>query len=285
MRTVNVSLGLAVGVSRGNRSTRYAAAWLEQIGVDVVDPGAAAGEVGIIAGGEPVAPDRPTVTLWDFQVGRAGTGYLASAASGVSWVIGLPGQPPLALGGEIPEKWCGLLGATMALATLLADGSRRRQPIHVDVSAAEILRSFADQNSGNHDEIAAGWRRNGRLAVEHGGIYPQGFYPCADGYVGVVARSRKDWHAILTAIGNPPWSRAEQMRDPFALSADDSVVEPLFRAELLKLERDALLERAIECGATIAPVYDIDEIATRDLVRRDIDFGGPMPLPFEFIPW
>lgn len=285
MRTVNVLSGLAVGVSPANRSTRYAAAWLEQIGADVVDPGADDREVGIVAGGEEVAPDRPTVRLWDFHVEQAGTGYLASAASGVSWVIGLPGQPPLALDGEVPEKWCGLLGATMALAALLADNSRRRQPMHVDVSAAEILRSFADQNSGNHDEIAAGWRRNGRLAVEHGGIYPQGFYPCADGYVGVVARSKKDWHAILAAIGNPLWSRAEEMRDPFALSTNDSAVDLLFRAELLKLERDALLERAIECGATIAPVYDVDEIATRDLVRRDIDFGGRMPLPFEFIPW
>lgn len=285
MRTVNVSPGLTVGVSRGNRSTRYAAAWLQQIGVDVVDLGVADREVDIIAGGEVPADGRPTVSLWDFQVDRAGTGYLASAVGGVSWVIGLPGQPPLALDGEVPEKWCGLLGATMALATLLADDSRRRQPVRIDVSAAEILRSFADQNSGNHDEIAAGWRRNGRLAVEHGGIYPQGFYPCADGYVGVVARSRKDWHAILAAIGNPAWSRAEEMQDPFALSTDDSVVEPLFRAELLTLERDALLERAIEFGATIAPVYDVDEIATRDLVRRDIDFAGPMPLPFDFIPW
>lgn len=279
MRRFDFPEPVRVGVSRGNRSTAYAAGWLERLGVAVVAVGD--GEVDIVAGGEEPSQGGPTVILWDHQVGRLGTGHQASAASGVSWVIGLPGRPPVSLAAEIPEKWCGLMGATMALAELIEPRGRVRR---FEVSAADILRSFAEQNASNHVEIENGWRRNGRLAVEHGGIYPQGFYPCADGFVGVVARSKKDWSAVLEAIGDPPWSRDETMRDPFALAGDDSQVDPLLRQTLLGISRDELLERAIETGATIAPVYTLEEIPSRDLVRADVDFAD-MPLPFDLIPW
>jgi crotonobetainyl-CoA:carnitine CoA-transferase CaiB-like acyl-CoA transferase len=280
MRRFDFARPVTVGVSRGNRSTAYAARWLERIGVEVVEVGS--GEAEIVAGGEEPGGDVPGVVLWDHQVGRGGTGHQASAASGVSWVIGLPGRPPVPLAAEIPEKWCGLMGATMALAELIEPGGR----IHrFEISAADILRSFAEQNASNHVEIDGGWRRNGRLAVEHGGIYPQGFYPCADGYVGVVARSKRDWGAVLEAIGDPPWSRDEAMRDPFALALDDSVVDPLLRATLAGITRDDLLERAIETGATIAPVYTLAEIPSRNLVRDDIDFAADIPLPFDLVPW
>lgn len=279
MRRFEFPQPVRVGVGAGNRSTAYAAGWLRQAGVEVVAAGA--GEVDVLAGGAEPGGETSSVVLWDHQVGRPGTGHQASAASGVSWVIGLPGRPPVSLAAEIPEKWCGLMGATLALAELIAP---RPRPRRFEVSAADVLRSFAEQNASNHVEIEGGWRRNGRLAVEHGGIYPQGFYRCADGYVGVVARSRKDWAAILAAIGEPAWAEDERMRDPFALAADDAEVDPLLRETLLGIGRDELLERAIETGATIAPVYTLEEIPTRDLVRADLDFAD-VPLPFDLQPW
>jgi crotonobetainyl-CoA:carnitine CoA-transferase CaiB-like acyl-CoA transferase len=280
MRKLDFASPVRVGVSSGNRSTLYAARWLERIGVEVVAVGA--GEADVVAGGEEPTDGIPGVILWDYQVDRPGTGHQASAVSGVSWVIGLPGRPPVSLAAEIPEKWCGLLGATAALAELVEPAGRTHQ---FEISAADILRAFAEQNASNHVEIEGGWQRNGRLAVEHGGIYPQGFYPCADGYVGVVARSKRDWSAVLEALGDPEWSQSEEMRDPFALAVDDSVVDPLLRETLCGIKRDELLERAIETGATIAPVYTIEEIPSRDLVRDDVDFDGDLPLPFDLIPW
>jgi crotonobetainyl-CoA:carnitine CoA-transferase CaiB-like acyl-CoA transferase len=280
MRRFAFPAPVRVAVAAGNRSTRYAGRWLQQIGVEVVAPGE--GEAEVVAGGQRGPDHLPEVVLWDYQVGRHGTGYQASAVSGVSWVIGLPGRPPIGLAAEIPEKWCGLIGATLALSSLLSRASR---PERFEVSAAEVLRAFADQNAGNHLEIAGGWSRNGRKAVEHGGIYPQGFYPCADGFVGVVARSRQDWRAIVAALGDPAWSTSEEMQDPFALAADDSVVDPLLSKSLSAITRDELLERAIETGATIAPVYRVDEISSRGLLRPDAMEPDGMALPFDIEPW
>jgi crotonobetainyl-CoA:carnitine CoA-transferase CaiB-like acyl-CoA transferase len=147
------------------------------------------------------------------------------------------------------------------------------------------LRSFADQNAGNHAEVESGWRRNGSLAVEHGGIYPQGFFPCRDGHVAMVGRSRGDWHAIRDVIGRPPWAEEERFDDPFALATDPDEADVLLTEALADFDRDELLARSIETGATLAPVYDADELDARGIVRTGF-FGedGAAGLPFEIVP-
>ena len=226
------------------------------------------------------------VRLWDFHVGRAGSGVQACAVSGVSWVIGLPGQAPLYLSSQIPEKWCGTLGASAALSYFvekLTLPGHAAPPRVFDVSAAEILRGFADQNFGNHKQIPTSWRRNGRLSPEHGGIFPQGFFKCSDGYVGVIGRSRQDWALMLSALGDPAWA-TEALRNPFQLARHSEAVEVLFEDELQKHSRDDLLKLALKFGATFAPVYSRAEIPQEALVREDFfDAGGAVGLPFEIL--
>ena len=270
----------------GNRSSAYAQAWLTKLGLEPVD--AADAGVLIVAGDEVQndafeAVEGARVVVWDFQVGRPGSGFQAAAAAGVAWAVGSPGRPPIALPAEMPEKWCGLMGATLALSVFLP-GNQSSARQRFDVSAADMLRSFADQNAGNHQEVVYGWRRNGRFAVEHGGIYPQGFFDCADGYVAIVARSRRDWGRILAAVGDPEWASEPGMDDPVALAVDPTSVNPLLEAELKRFTRDELLERALDLGATIAPVYDARELAERDgIVRASFVEEMNLPgLPFEF---
>lgn len=268
------------------------ARWLlERVGVAVIAAGSPddAPQTPLLIGGgalaEPAPADRQlTVRLWDFQVGVPGTGLLASAVSGVAWVIGLPGRAPKYLPARIPEKWCGTLAVSLALShyvECLTLAQPHAEPRAYDVSAAEILRAFADQNFGNHKQIPTSWRRNGRVSPEHGGIYPQGFFACRDGYVGVVGRSRQDWNSILAALGNPAWA-TDEMRNPFELARNSEKVDPLFTAELAKYTRHQLLELALESGATFAPVFDIHEVPHEQLVRESFFESGGVPgLPFE----
>ncbi|MFT4011152.1 MAG: CoA transferase [Nocardioidaceae bacterium] len=276
--------GPDVGIDGSSASVDYAQQWLEAVGITCSrEPGAAAA-VWIRDGDRPsgTAADQVTeIRLWDFQVGRRGTGAQASAISGVSWVLGWADEPPLVLPADLPEKWCGLFGATLALVTLLEADSGDAAVRHYDVSAADVLRAFADQNAGNHAEVVAGWRRNGRVAVEHGGIYPQGFFPCADGFVAMVGRSRKDWYAIRKAIGWPAWADDPRFEDPFAIAEDSAEVDELLTAALAGLDRDRLLEQALLYGATIAPVFSPAEARARNLVRPSYHAGSGVPFPFE----
>ncbi len=294
MRTLDFS-GLPstprVSVIGETASVFYARHWLQLIGIDVSDKDES--QVIIHSGNPAGAPslDPPAgkitrITLWDFQQGWDGNGLHAAAASGVSWVIGHEDGPPLALPLDIPEKWCGLIGANWALAALLGGSlGNTASNRNVDISSADVLRSFADQNAGNHAEVEQGWRRNGSVAVEHGGIYPQGYFPCRDGHVGIVGRSRKDWEAIRDVIGRPQWADNPRFDDPFELAANPEEVDQLLTEALQKFNRDDLLEKSIHFGATLAPVYMGEELRERGIARTGTFHDGDgANLPFEIIP-
>ncbi len=276
----------------GNRSVLHAAMSLKNVGGTLVgaESIAAAAKLdptplailvsGDTHGGDTPSEDMPTlIVLWDFEVGRPGVGAFASAVSGVSSVIGRPDAPPGVLPVHVPEQWAGLFGANLALSLkMLSQSDSAKWPRRFDVSAADVLRSFAEQNSGNHAGVPYGWRRNGLTAVEHGGVFPQGFFACKDGHVAVQARSRQDWAAILTAFGQPDWAQVKAMQNPFKLSEDDSRVLPLFQAELNKRSRKELLDAAISSGAPMAPVLTPAEAATWDVFRpgfSDAETGAP----------
>lgn len=241
---------------------------------------------GIAGSGAADSMDKPPalteIWLWDFEVGRPGTGDFASAVSSVSAVIGQADGPPGVLPAHIAEKWCGLFGASLALSLqVAAQSAGASPPRRIDISAADILRAFAEQNSGNHAGVPYGWRRNGRVAVEHGGVFPQGFFRCRDGFMAIQARSKPDWLAILAALGNPEWSQDKPMQNPFTLSEDDSKVRPLLESELSNIDRRALLERVTATGAPMAPVLSLEEAATWNVFRRGfLDSEGRPRMPY-----
>ncbi len=280
-----------VSVLGETASVFYARHWLQQIGIEtsntedcqvVVEAGSPAGPPSL----DPPAGGITRIILWDFQQGWDGNGLHAAAAAGVSWVIGHPDGPPLALPLDIPEKWCGLIGANWALAALM--GIELENEIagrRVDIASADVLRSFADQNAGNHAEVEQGWRRNGSVAVEHGGIYPQGYFACKDGHVGIVGRSRKDWEAIRDVIGRPQWADDPRFDDPFELAANPDEVDELLTEALSKFGRDELLEKSVRTGATLAPVYSANELLERGITRAGTFNENQIAnLPFEIIP-
>lgn len=281
----------------GNRSVLHAARWLMQLGCAVSGARSLAEArdispvpLAILIAGDAAsadeladaAEDGPTeIRLWDYEVGRPGVGDFASAVSGVSTVIGAADGPPGVMPVGMPEKWAGMFGASLALALRAAVDGGAPRPRRMDVSAADLLRAFAEQNSGNHAGVPYGWARNGRTAIEHGGVFPQGFFRCRDGFMAIQARSRPDWLAIIAALDDPEWGRDPELQNPFKLSEDDSRILPLLDAELMKRTRQELLDRAVATGAPIAPVLSLDEAKTWDVFRPGfLDEADRPRLPF-----
>jgi crotonobetainyl-CoA:carnitine CoA-transferase CaiB-like acyl-CoA transferase len=290
MRSLSLPPAVQVRVRGNNRSLRHAQSRLTQLGVHVaLSDSAAVGPLLLAGDGAQDKCDLKAepyvVRLWDFQVGHRGTGLQAGAAAGVSCVLGFRDGKPLALPLEIPEQWCGLLGASLATAYYLQPSQSDGKSQLFDVSCAEILRSFADQNFANHKAYPESWNRNGRVTPSHGGIFPQGFFACADGHVAIVGRSKADWEMILAALGHPSWATGKFL-DPVYLASHSDMVEPLFLAELARFSRDDLLDLAIRTGATFAPVYRPEEMKARNLLPEDLfDASGVAQAPFQFSPF
>ena len=275
-RIPNPAGGL-IRVTGGNRAARYAWYWLELLGEDVTDDPSAPI---VITGKDDV--DAPCVIrLWDNQVDMSGDGIFASALSGAATVIGRADGPAIPLPADMPEKWCGAHGVILALAEAWRLRRGATCPVRYDVSAADILRAFSLQNSGGPKEMQHLWRRNGRLCIDHGGIFPMGFFACQDGHVAILGRSKRDWRQIRTAIGDPEWAEAEQFQNPFLVARDSADAERMLEETLSQFTRDALLARSLEHGAVIAPVYSQAEAAARDVFRQDFIVEGTGPaMPF-----
>jgi crotonobetainyl-CoA:carnitine CoA-transferase CaiB-like acyl-CoA transferase len=284
MRRLPFDPALQVAVHGASTSIHYARHWLHQVGLRTTEA-TEHSPIVVMPGSDPVptAPTQVRIVLWDFNFETPGTGLQASAASGASWVLGRPDQPPLALPIHLPEQWCGLIGANMALAYLIkGELGGDPGPHRVDVAAADALRSISEQNAGSESEVLARWHRNGSIAVEHGGIFPQGYFRCSDGHVAIIGRSRKDWRAIQAVIGNPTWAQRPEFEDPFQLALNGEHATELLGTALLDFSRDELLAGSREHGATMAPVYQVDELAIRGVVRSDFfDDTGNAQLPFD----
>ena len=274
--------GLAVLLT--NRSAHYAQQWLNLLGCA---PRSGPTDDGVVVTGVGTDPTENfpgascVIRLWDFQVGFSGNGVLASALSGASAVIGHPEEPGVPLPVDMPERWCAAYGVVLALAELWrnSNGKPRRRIVY-DVSAADVLRSFALQNSGDAEERRRIWKRNGRLCVDHGGIFPMGFFACKDGHVAVLGRSRRDWRHIRKAIGDPSWAKAEKFEDPFRLADDSAEADALLEKTLAEFDRDELLRRGLEEGAVIAPVYTEEEAREREIFRDEFITDGSPAMPF-----
>lgn len=280
-RTIECAAARCIAVQVTNRSSHFAAHWLALIAGEprAQDSGA---DIHIVG-----APDAASETgsaidvrVWDHQVGLDGCGEHASAISGAATVIGKADGEPVPLPLEMPEKWCGLYGATLALAECWAHPEPGGRKATYDVSSADVLRAFCLQNSGGPDEMAHSWRRNGRLCIEHGGIFPMGFFRCRDGHVAILGRSRRDWKNIQAAIGHPDWAAREAFENPFAVARDSAQADALLEQSLAVFSRDELLARALAHGAVIAPVYTRTEAEARGVFRAGfIDDDRPR-MPF-----
>jgi crotonobetainyl-CoA:carnitine CoA-transferase CaiB-like acyl-CoA transferase len=280
-RSLPQAFGTDIGVGKGNRAVIYAAHWLELLGGRAP---ANKAKIMIVAGSEDTAAGEDAdclIRLWDFQVRRDGSGALASAVSGASSVIGHPDKAPLFLPADMPEKWCGVYGVILALAELWAqrNGGADRRVVY-DVSAADILRSFSLQNAGTPEDMAKNWRRNGRLCVEHGGIFPMGFFACKDGHVAILGRSRRDWRNIRMALGDPEWAKAPEFENPFAIARDSATADRQLEQTLAQFDRDELLARGLEHGAVIAPVFSTEQAHDRNVFRHGFLDNGTPALPF-----
>lgn len=212
------------------------------------------------------APLTMTLRVLPIESPPVADSVLLSALAAASWAMGEPGRPPLPMPAESAAFAVGAVFAGAAAVRLAAG----------DTGAFEIdgllgLASFVEQNSTSYRLSGIGWRREGRRAAGSAGIYPYGIYSCRDGQVALIARSRKDWTLIATALGAE--SVLDRFPDPFDIAvahADeaDELLEP-FIARLTKQE---VLQRAESDGVLAVPVATLDDVRAYENLVTERDF-------------
>lgn len=210
---------------------------------------------------------RTVVSFSPFGLGvnLPATDLTIMASGGLLSLGGYADTEPLAIGGEQSLLAAGIFGAVAALADLIGreDGHSGNW---IDVSAQECV-AFALEDAVPDFYI------NGRVRRRYGDVAREagtGVYPCADGYVSIVAGrlgTAKAWQALRQwiievgkagseALVNPQW-------DDFAYRGrPESVARfaQIFAAFSAGLSKNELYVQGQRRQIAVAPVNRIDDL-------------------------
>ncbi|MEU7817619.1 CoA transferase [Pseudonocardia sp. NPDC049154] len=185
---------------------------------------------------------------------------VATAASGMSWGIGSPDRPPLTLPFDLPEYLTGTEAAAMtALAVLLAAGVPGAGT-RWDLTTTDVLSYYVGQIGANFLPYERPWKRDGARATMSGGSYPAAMFPCTDGWVSIMCRTQREYQGLLTALGNPEWSRRPGFDDSRIVArfhADEA--DPHLIAWTGTRTRGEVFAAGREHGFPVAPVNTLSE--------------------------
>ena len=181
-----------------------------------------------------LAPEIVYLSLSGFgHLGRDASfvtwGPTAQAISGLTWLSGLPGQPPAGWGYSYLDHSAGYYGA---IAVLLALRRRAREggPQRVDLSQAETGMVMAGAQMLDAQVNGRPSERIGNL-LRYPGIAPHNTYRCAgdDRWIAIAAETGEQWRALCDVLG-----------------AADLAADPRFASNAARAGAREALDAAIE---------------------------------------
>jgi crotonobetainyl-CoA:carnitine CoA-transferase CaiB-like acyl-CoA transferase len=138
-------------------------------------------------------------------------GPVVQAASGLSYVAGLPGREPSGWGLSHMDNMAAYYNSA-ALLMAIWSRSRTGKGTEIDVAAVEVGvgllgPTLLDVTVNGHTTKRPDYPTGNRL--EHPHAAPHGVYPCRgeDRWVAIAVFNDDEWGRLLEAIGNPEWSR------------------------------------------------------------------------------
>ena len=176
------------------------------------------------------------------------------AMSGRMYTHGLAEREPLRYAPDISWFQAGSTAAVPTMAALLmaqASGSGD----HVDVSAMEAL-------AGNVDNRPLYYAYSG-IKSERGnwpGGYPQGAYPCADGYVVFGVGFDRFFPPLCRAMGMEDLQDDPKFSTLNARMANLDAFEPIFLGWMLQLTRDEVFRVCQEAKVLCSPILGPGEM-------------------------
>lgn len=189
---------------------------------------------------------------------RPGGDLEAAAFSSLAFGLGEPEKAPLRLPYDQSEYQVALHGAVAALCALRAREQGGTGGQSLDVATAQVMGYCTGGMYLVTAKAGVEWGRRGRLLR---GVYPTGFFECADGYICIASQSPKQWEKFISIMDEPEWAQAPEARNAMMLGAvDPSPVDPHFRDWIKGFTRRELTELAMEKDITLGQVNTVDEL-------------------------
>ena len=184
---------------------------------------------------------------------------MAFGMGGPMLVKGLPEREPVKYGLTVTIYHSGIMAA---LATMMGFYGARYQSTgqHIDLSILEAETGTVD---GRGTALMT-YQYNGELPSRGaivGAQYPQGTFPCADGYFRITAGGPRFPH-VVEMMGNPPELMAPKWYTPLAPNDPELREEfmDMFLAFTMQHTKMELFKMGGDTGNMCAPVLAVDEV-------------------------
>ncbi len=192
------------------------------------------------------------------------------AMGGEMFATGLVDREPVKLG---PNVVLSQGGAAAAVGTLGAIFGAQAQGVgqHVDVSLMETQAGTIDRRMATAIAYQYCGEVQGRQALG-GSAYPQGVYPCADGYFELVGGLIR-WAQVVRMLGSPPELLDPKWTQPLAQQDLDlrAEFEAIFIPWVMERTKRELWEAAQAEGVLSAPLNTMDDVLN-DAYFREREF-------------
>ena len=214
----------------------------------------------------------------------ASSHLVACAVGGWCHLCGVPEREPLQLGGNVSET---LAGAFAAAATQLAALGRARHGggDHVDVSVQQAVLTGAQMPTLLYEYRGVAPERYSSVGSGAGACY---MLPTADGYIGLNALTRPQWHMLCEFLGRRDIAEDERYRTVSWVNPDERLEElrAAFTEALAGRSADELFHEAekwrVPFGLVpdMAGMYDLPPHRHRGfIVPLDHPVAGKVEVP------
>ena len=210
-----------------------------------------------------IKPDIIYISLSAFGTTGPHKDYVAygpnqAALSGVAYLTGYQGGPPVSLATALGDPTAGLNGAVAALAALHYR-SQTGKGQHVDLSQTEMFTCLAA-------EAIMDYVMNGRVQTRNGNrdriMAPHNLYRCRgeDKWVSISVATDEEWRDFCHAVGNPPWTNEERFGDQPSRWRHQEELDQLVEAWTITHTHYEVMEIMQQSGVAAMPVLNGEEL-------------------------
>lgn len=181
------------------------------------------------------------------------TDFTAAASGGLLSSVHNPSTgAPVRMAGS--QAWLSV-GHVAALAAChgLDEARRAREPVHVDVSAQEVVVSTGPVLRVAQELMSA---RSPGGAARFGA--PAGLYRCKDGFIHIMAMEDHQWRALVRDLGTPGW--AAEYAEPLDRIERATEINAHLEEALAGLGKVAAEERFQRAGVPATAMYSPAEL-------------------------
>ncbi len=188
--------------------------------------------------------------------GRPGYASVAEAVSGMRYVTGFPGQPPVRMALSLGDSLAGLFAAQGVLAALVARQRTGAGQV-VDTALTDSCLALTESMLPDYDRAGVVRQPSG---TRLDGIAPSNSYETSDGFVIIAANQDTLFRRLCGAMGRPELADDPRFATHTARGKHQDELDALIGAWAAQHDSAGVLALCAEAGVVAGPVNTVADV-------------------------